>query len=114
VPPKRGEFLQRALKLRGERAKEPKGVFPEDMRSVIESASRKFPLVTLHREAVDPDCCYIGQVKSLGKKILKLREIDPDATWDPQLYDFSLDEITKINFGGRYEEALALAANLTA
>jgi hypothetical protein len=36
-----------------------------------------------------------------------LLEIDPDAKWDAKPTEYSVREITHVNFGGDYEEPLA-------
>jgi hypothetical protein len=35
-------------------------------------------------------------------------EIDPHAQWDPDPSAHKISEITRVNFGGGYEDALAL------
>ncbi|MFN9756992.1 MAG: hypothetical protein ACK58X_11325, partial [Planctomycetota bacterium] len=48
-----------------------------DFRQVIRSAGRCFPLVTIHREQVDPGVCQIGAVVDVGDRRVVLREIRP-------------------------------------
>jgi hypothetical protein len=70
------------------------------------SSGRKFPLITIHREGVRPDACWIGKVESSADGILFLWEIGPDAKWDRKLSSHKLSEITAVEFGGEYETAL--------
>ena len=72
------------------------------------SAGRSFPLVTIHREQVDPDVCWIGQVKRVERGRVSLLEINPDASWDAEPKDYRVSEITRVSFGGDYESALHL------
>ncbi|HXR39970.1 MAG TPA: hypothetical protein VN776_12780, partial [Terracidiphilus sp.] len=72
------------------------------------SANRLFPLVTIHREMVNPDTCKIGRVTGIGKSHVSLLEIGPDAVWDEKPTDVPLREITRVDFGGGYEDALHL------
>ena len=74
-------------------------------RDLLLSANLIFPLVTIHRERVDPDICEIGRVVWADKRYLSLREIDPHAKWEQQR-QYRLSEITRVDFGGAYEEAL--------
>ncbi len=72
------------------------------------TANRAFPLVTIHREKVDRSACWIGRVVDVGKARVTLLEIGPDATWDDRLETYRLSEITRVDFGGDYEDALHL------
>ncbi len=72
------------------------------------SAGRSFPLVTVHREAIDPEVCWIGRILGVERSRVSLLEITPDATWEEKPECFRLSEITRVNFGGDYETALHL------
>jgi hypothetical protein len=72
------------------------------------TASRAFPLGTIHREKVDGAACWIGRVVDVAKGRVTLLEIGPDATWDDRLQTYRLSEITRVDFGGDYEDALYL------
>jgi hypothetical protein len=76
--------------------------------ALLWSANRAFPLVTIHREKVDPDVCHIGRITALKNNRVSLLEIGPDALWDKEISDYSLKEITRVDFGGDYEKALHL------
>jgi hypothetical protein len=47
-------------------------------------------------------------VVDLRKGRVTLLEIGPDATWDGRLESYQLSEITRVDFGGDYEDALHL------
>lgn len=72
------------------------------------SAGTGFPLVTIHRERVDPHVCWIGQILSVERGRVSLLQINPDAKWDEKPTTYWLNEITQVNFGGDYEDALHL------
>lgn len=72
------------------------------------SASEHFPLVTIHRERVNPDVCYIGRVDSLSGGLLALQKIGPDGVWEKTPETYKTAEITRVDFGGGYENALYL------
>lgn len=108
-PLDRKSFIGRALKLKELAPVSPDGLSLGTWPDVLESAGKIFPLLTIHREKINPRVCYIGRVSSLTEKVVTLRKIDPDARWgDTKRY--RLCDLTKIDFGGRYEEALALVA----
>jgi hypothetical protein len=69
-------------------------------------------LVTIHRERVDRGVCWIGRVIGVDRGCVKLLEIRPDATWNDEPEVYRLSEITRIDFGGGYAEALKLVGGL--
>ncbi len=108
IPAKYSRFLETALKKRGEHlAKKPR-VFLSSLPKLLSSANRAFPLVMIHREKSDPDVCHIGRVVELNNESVGLLEIGPDADWDEKPETYRLSEITRVDFGGDYEEALHL------
>ncbi len=104
----RAEFIERALELRGEKRPERPPVDLADKRTLLLSAAKAFPLVTLHYEKADPDVCFIGRVFGVGRSKLKMLEIGPGADWSAEATAFSLSGITRIEFGADYEDALYL------
>lgn len=87
-------------------------VVSEGSRALIVSAASYFPLVTLYAEREDPFHCFVGRPLSWTQDHLRWQEMDLTATWcdDPCEWDLSL--ITRVDFGGRYETALARVAEL--
>jgi hypothetical protein len=101
-------FAEAALKKRGEsRPKKPR-VSVASIEKLLLSASRAFPLVTIHREKVDPDACWIGRILGVHRGSVSLLEIDPQAAWEDTPILYRLSQITRVNFGGDYENALHL------
>ena len=99
-------FAEAALKKRGERKPKKPAVSVATIGAILVSATRVFPLVTIHRERVEPDICHIGRVRSVRDGRVSLLEIGPDAKWDATASEYQIREITRINFGGDYEDAL--------
>jgi hypothetical protein len=102
------QFTEAALNKRGERLPKPPPVNLATTGELLLSANRRFPLVTIHREEVDPDVCWIGRVLGIERGRVSLLEINPDATWENSPNDYRLSEITRVGFGGDYEDALHL------
>ena len=98
-------FAEAALKKRGQRWLKKPRVSVANVEELLLSAGKAFPLVTIHREQVDPDVCWIGRVQGVNRGRVSLLEIGPDAIWEdkPEKY-----RITRVNFGGDYENALHL------
>ncbi|MBC7851905.1 MAG: hypothetical protein IAF94_00570 [Pirellulaceae bacterium] len=108
APDPRADFVETALKKRGERLTKKPQVNVASIEDLLQTAGRAFPLVTIHRERHDPDICQIGHVETVSSGRVSLLEIDPDATWDDEPTEYRLSEITRVNFGGDYENALHL------
>jgi hypothetical protein len=102
-------FLDKALTARGLARSQTFEVDLSSLRNLIRTAAASFPLLTIHTEASDPHACYIGKVASVTDLHLDLRKIDPDAVWCDKPDRWTLREITRVDFGGAYEEALLLA-----
>ncbi|MDB5326958.1 MAG: hypothetical protein JWM57_2527 [Phycisphaerales bacterium] len=101
-------FAAAAMKARGERRRKKPRVSTAGIAELLLSASKAFPLVTIHLEKVDPGTCQIGRVLQVTGGWLELQEIDPSAKWDADTTLHFLRDITRIDFGGEYEEALHL------
>jgi hypothetical protein len=104
------QFLERALRARGERSATISFTSLLSWSEAISVAQAYFPLVTIHTEAVKPDVCFIGRVVSMATDSVALRTIGPDASWSKKEKKFKLSDITRVDCGGAYEEALALVA----
>jgi len=102
------DFAEAAMKLRDQRKPRKPKVSLQGKDEMLRTAGQAFPLVAIHREKVDPDVCHIGKVVAVKAKRVHLLLIGPDAQWDERSTDFSLREITRVNFGGDYEDALHL------
>src|SRR5438876_3193376 len=60
-------FAEAVLKRRRERFPRRPPVSLATIETLLLSASRVFPLVTIHREGVDPDVCWIGRVVGIER-----------------------------------------------
>lgn len=102
------EFIETALQKRGEVRPSALAVDLTDLQSVLRSAAVLFPLLTVHREKFDPGICQIGRLVEVTTRRLQLLEIDPAGHWDTEIETYPLRDITRVEFGGDYEEALFL------
>lgn len=98
-------FLNRALRLKSIKPKRKPRVDLANWKTLLLSAQKLFPLITIHREAISNEVCYIGKVVSATEKTVTLYDIDPRAEWD-RPYRRRLSDLTKVDFGGGYEDAL--------
>lgn len=112
VPATHAAFVESALRLREEHIPQMPKVNLRSTSELLATAGRAFPIVTIHRENVNPDVCHIGRVNAVDENRVELLEIGPDAVWDPQPLSYRTREITRIDFGGSYEDALILVGGL--
>jgi hypothetical protein len=101
-------FAEAVLRKRGERMPKKPRVSMASVDEMLLSADRAFGLVTIHRENINPDVRQIGRVVGVSKGRVKLLEIGPDASWDDEPKVYRLSEISRVDFGGDYENALQL------
>jgi hypothetical protein len=98
-------FSTRVLRHRGA-SPAPLDIDLGEAEDLLADLGEKFPLVSIHREALDPTVCAIGRPVRIGARKLHLLDIDPDALWDHAPRKFPYDDITRVDVGGRYEDAL--------
>jgi hypothetical protein len=102
------KFVEAALKMRGERKPKKPAVNVKTIQELLLSASKSFPLVTIHREIVSANACWIGRVLDVSRGRVSLLEMNSDASWDKTPSEYRLNEITRVGFGADYEDALHL------
>jgi len=99
-------FAEAALRKRKQKRPRIPRIDLANTESLLLSAAQSFPLVTIHREEIDPEVCWIGRVLSVTRGRVSLLEINPDATWDNEPNEYALKGITCVGFAADYEDAL--------
>ena len=108
IPHDHEDFVESALRLRSESIVSAPDVDLDDWPEALRSAGRQVEVVTLHTEASEADVCRIGRLRTANEETVSLVEIDPDADWYDGPSSIPTVEITRVDFGGAYEEALVL------
>lgn len=98
-------FVNRALRLKSEKPQRKPKVDLTDWKALLISAQALFPLITIHQEAIANQVCYIGRLTSMTEKMFSMYEINTNAEWD-RTYRRKLIDLTRVDFGGGYEDAL--------
>lgn len=84
--------------------------FPlSNMTEAISGISKLFPIIHVECEIAYPDECQIGVPLEITKKFLVLDTLSFYSEWTGP-WSIKLDQITRIDFGGGYERALAVTA----
>ena len=100
------EFLMKALKLRGQEPRHPGIINISSMKKALKTVARLCPLMTVHQEITDPSVCWVGRMNKLDDDLLYLQCMSPEASLEDSLDMFDVESITRIDFGGSYEDAL--------
>ena len=108
LPHAHAGFVESALRMREESVEGAPAIELETMAAAIRSAGRLEELVTLHTEQTEPGICKIGRIRSVDDASVKLIALDPDADWDDEATAVPLADVTRVDIGGAYEEALLL------
>jgi len=109
VPTPHAHFLERALLARGQTQVSGLAIELTSLPTLLQSAGKAFPLVSIFYET-DEGVCYIGRVQGVTASEVRMLDISPDAQWDSTPTLHPLAGITRVDFGGAYEEALLLVA----
>ena len=110
LPPPNEHFLVKALNLRGEY---PPTCPPIDLTSalsLIRSACDHIHIVSVHPEIDDPETCWIGRLRSSSDELVVLDLVSPGGDWEVDPFQVELKHVTRVDFGGEYENALMLVA----
>ena len=99
----------RAVRLYRLAPRHPADISIASLVELLTSIASHFPLVTIHPERTKPDVCYIGSVSSVTERAVMIEDLNCSAEWTGPRR-LKLADITKIDFGGGYEEALARTA----
>ncbi|WP_340115238.1 hypothetical protein [Pelagibius sp. 7325] len=108
----RAAFYKKALQAKAIKPSFPSEVVLTDMRNLLSSVNDKFSLVVIEREERVPDECEIGRIKLLTDEKYALKWLSPEARWEDDLRTYETKDVTRVTFGGEYENTLALVADL--
>lgn len=87
----------------------PAGVSVSSLPELLKSVAERYPLITLHPEKTKPDDCFIGELASMTERTFTIEDLDSNGEWSgPRRMKFS--DVTRVDFGGGYEGALAATA----
>jgi hypothetical protein len=83
----------------------------DDVLGAVSSAAKAAKtLVSISDDFYNPELCWIGTVGSIDRDRLQVTEVNPRGRWVRKPHTFDPADVTRIDFGGGYEEALHLAA----
>lgn len=103
-------LVEDALHLKRQAPQDPGPLDLSSVRALMESAQRLFPALVIHRERIDAGECEVGTVRMASEDSYVLRRLTSAADWENDDRPFSFRDVTLVQFGGEYEETLALVA----
>ena len=107
-PARAGAFKREALELHGDWPP----TMPidraalDDTRALVLALGASFPLLSLFPEIDDPNRCFIGTALHMKKRSVWMRCLSPEAEWIDEPWRWKLDDITRIEAGDGYSQAL--------
>ena len=87
------------------------GVAFQNLSTLVESASRLFGIVSIMNEFARPDISHVGVFEGSEKRHLRLKEINIFGEIQKRISRHQWMSITRVDFGGPYEEALGRVVN---
>lgn len=108
VPTKYEAFQKRVLELRQDESNDViKQINLTNWQTAVRTMGELFDLISIAEEEDDPDSVDIGELVETTNEFCVLRAIKPSGEWDDD-YEYDYSEITRVDAGGRYEQALML------
>ncbi len=105
------EFIEKALQLCGLNRPPVPNIDLSSMASILKTMGACSSLISIHPEVSDPGVCFIGKFLEIEDGVLKLQAITTHGTWEDEIDEHDVADLTRVDIGGRYEDALLLVAN---
>jgi len=103
-------YESRVLRLKGIKPQPQPEIDISNLPALLTSVNECYPLFTIHREEISDAVCFIGRLVGMTPKTFALFEIDDCGEWERE-HRYRFKDVTRVDFGGGYEEALALVAS---
>jgi len=87
----------------------PAGISVASWPELLKSIAQHYPLMSFHPEKTKPDVCYIGPLLSITERTVTIDDLNSNGEWSGPRR-IRLSDVTRVDFGGGYEEALAATA----
>lgn len=74
--------------------------------TILESINKTFNHLTVHIQDIDKSVCFIGQIYELDDNSIVIHEFGTRSSLDRKFILLELNDITRIDAGGQYENNL--------
>jgi len=99
-------FIAEYMRLRGIQSKSLPDMDVSNLSALLSGVSASFPLFMIERERVEPGIGIVGRSEKMTRRNFWMNKFSAKAKWIG-IEKFKLKDITAINFGDHYHEALA-------
>lgn len=110
LEPDRDNFEITVLKRRNQWPPTGPTLSLDDTLGALNSASAADPMISIFDEFARPDVCWIGTIRSLGPDKISFLEVNTRGGWARKPRTVDPADVTRIDLGGGYEEALQIVA----
>jgi hypothetical protein len=76
------------------------------IQTVLESVNSAFNHLTVHIQDIDKSVCFIGQIHEMDDHSIVIHEFGTKSSLDRRFILLELDDITRVDAGGQYENNL--------
>lgn len=83
----------------------------DTIENILKSVYRTFNHVTINVQNIDDSICFIGEILELDKSTIILHEFGTKKTLDRGTIMLSIDDITRVDAGGIYENSILITHN---
>lgn len=103
-----GNEIQSTQKLidQSKRLKDIKKVDLTSIQSIVKSVQSIFGYVNVFIEDIDSSVCFIGEIEDMDDENLVIHEYRTKISLDRKRILLNIDDITKVEGGGNYEEGI--------
>ncbi|RYF13101.1 MAG: hypothetical protein EOO42_19260 [Flavobacteriales bacterium] len=74
--------------------------------NILKTINKTYKHVSIHIQNIDSGMCIIGEIKDMDKSTIIVHEFGTRASLDRGTIMFSVDEITRVDAGGIYENGI--------
>ena len=74
--------------------------------NIYQYVNKLYNLVTVHIQNLEKGVCFIGQIHDIDSSSVVIHELGTKSTLDRKYILLSLDDITRVDAGGQYENNL--------
>lgn len=74
--------------------------------TILESIFKFYNHITVHIQDIDNTVCFIGQIKEIDQSNIVIHEFGTKTSLDRKFILLSINDITRIDAGGQYENGL--------
>ncbi|MBA3680441.1 MAG: hypothetical protein H0W73_04630 [Bacteroidetes bacterium] len=83
----------------------------DSIQTILKTINKTYKHVTINIQNIDSDICIIGEIKEMDKSTIVVHEFGTKKSLDRGTIMFSVDDITRVDAGGIYENTILTTHN---